>query len=693
MAIEELAREIIKAQNNVELQTGLKRSVINFSNSVEKILTRFPELSEMAEYVKSVREKVLENIEYYIEKAIASISATGARVYLARNSETVLDIIDRIIGEKRKVIVKAKSMVTEEIRLREFLAEKGHEVYETDLGEFLIQISKGKPMHVIVPAIHISKEHVAQLFEHHLKFQVTESSTHEELVHNFRNFFREKFMKADVGISGANVIAADTGSVFLVHNEGNINNVITLPPVHIVVASVDKIMPTFRDALLQVMVQSAYAGLYPPTYMNAISGISSTADIEYHRVYGAHGAQEVHVILYDGGRIKASKDSLLKEQLRCIKCGRCQISCPIWNVCGNFWGGAVYGGPMGVGWTAVTEGLDSAEPLSWFCLLCNACKEVCPVKVDSAEISRKIRMQSIEKGTMPAKIKEVLENIYKYGNAFGLPRGKRQAWADGKIPQYKPGADILYYVGDMGSFHPRAQTAAKALAEILLKANVSFGILGVDENCSGSEAYEIGEMGLFEEIARSNIKLFETLKVKEIVTLSPHSYNVMKNFYNAYSGNFTVKHYTQLIWELISNGKLKLQENVKLDKSVTFHDPCFLGRWNNEYEAPRRILKAIQGVKFVEMKRNQQNSLCCGGGSGNCYTGFGCGLISENEASPSRMRVKEAIEAGAEILAVACPSCLIMLEEAVKAEGLENKLSVKDITEVISLNLKWPPQN
>ncbi|MEM2517760.1 MAG: LUD domain-containing protein, partial [Candidatus Bathyarchaeia archaeon] len=491
MAIEELAREIIKAQNNVKLQTGLKRSVINFSNSVEKILTRFPELSEMAEYVKSVREKVLENIEYYIEKAIASISATGARAYLARNSETVLDIIDRIIGEKRKVIVKAKSMVTEEVRLREFLAEKGHEVYETDLGEFLIQISKGKPMHVIVPAIHISKEHVAQLFEHHLKFQVTESSTHEELVHNFRNFFREKFMKADVGISGANVIAADTGSVFLVHNEGNINNVITLPPVHIVVASVDKIMPTFRDALLQVMVQSAYAGLYPPTYMNAISGISSTADIEYHRVYGAHGAQEVHVILYDGGRIKASKDPLLKEQLRCVKCGRCQISCPIWNVCGNFWGGAVYGGPMGVGWTAVTEGLDSAEPLSWFCLLCNACKEVCPVKVDSAEISRKIRMQSIEKGTIPAKIKEVLENICKYGNAFGLPRGKRQVWADEKIPQYKPGVGILYYVGDMGSFHPRAQTAAKALAEILLKANVPFGILGADENCSGSEAYEI----------------------------------------------------------------------------------------------------------------------------------------------------------------------------------------------------------
>ncbi len=152
-------------------------------------------------------------------------------------------------------------------------------------------------------------------------------------------------------------------------------------------------MPTFEDAVHQVMVQSGYAGLYPPTYVNVISGPSSTADIEYHRVYGVHGAKEVHVILFNGGRLKALNNPILKEQLRCIRCGRCQIVCPIWDLSGNIWGGRVYGGPMGIGWTAITENIETAMPLSWFCLLCGACKEACPVKIDIPKIVRFLRKQ------------------------------------------------------------------------------------------------------------------------------------------------------------------------------------------------------------------------------------------------------------------------------------------------------------
>jgi len=162
----------------------------------------------------------------------------------------------------------------------------------------------------------------------------------------------------------------------------------------------------------------------------------------------------------------------------------------------------------------------------------------------------------------------------------------------------------------------------------------------------------------------------------------------MKNCYGNFGGNFNVKHYTQMLWELIKTGTLEFRENAKINKRITYHDPCFLGRWNNEYEAARKILNAIPGVNVVEMNRNKQNSFCCGGGSGNCYTGFGCGLITENESSPSRSRVREAYEAGAEILAVACPSCLVMLEEAAKEEGLEDRLLVKDITEIVSSTLK-----
>lgn len=688
MKVEELAKEMMLTQKDSDLVSGLKKSATNFFNSSTQVLSKYPEIAEIAEYVKTVREKVLNSVEQYVNQAAASIEATGARAYFASTPEEVLKIVQGIVGEGKKTVVKAKSMVTEEVMLRERLAEKGCDVYETDLGEFLIQIAEKKPMHVIVPALHLSKVKAARLIGSRLGLPISEEATHEELVRYVREFLREKFVNAQVGISGANAIAADTGAVFLVHNEGNISNVVTFPPIHIVVASVEKIVPTFKDALLQVMVQSGYAGLYPPTYVNIISGVSSTADIEYQKVYGAHGATEVHVILYDGGRIKASKNEVLKEQLRCVKCGRCQIACPIWNICGNVWGGKVYGGPMGVGWTAVTEGVENAEALSWFCLLCGACKEACPVKVDDAEISRMIRSRSIEHGIVPPNVRDLLENLYKYGNSFGLPNSKRAEWADGKIPEYKPSVEFLYYVGDMGSYHPRAQLAAKALWEIFEAADLSSGFLGENERCSGSEAYEIGELGLFEEIAKSNIELFKKLNVDKIVTLSPHSYNVMKKFYGDYGKTFDVKHYTQVVWELIKNGKIEFQPNSEVNKVVTFHDPCFLGRWNNEYEVARNILNAVPGVVMAEMKRNRENTFCCGGGSGNCYTGFGCGLLTENENSPGRQRVREAYDTGAQILAVACPSCLVMLEEAVKEEGLENKLMVKDVSEIVSLAIK-----
>lgn len=686
MDLMDLVARIDRAQEDEDLQIGLQRSISNFFRSVTNVLKNYSMLAEIAEYVRSVREKVLENLEYYVDMAIKRISAAGAHAYFARDRDSALEIVDKIIGDGRKIIVKAKSMVTEELMLREHLIWRGHEVYETDIGEFLIQIANEKPMHVIVPALHLSRERIAGLLRTRLGLDINET-THEGLVSYIRDFMKEKFIRADVGISGANAIAADTGSVFLVHNEGNISNVMMMPPVYIVIAGVEKIMPTFRDAMLQVMVQAGYAGLYPPTYINVITGVSSTADIEYHRVYGVHGAREMHVILYDGGRIRASKDQVLAEQLRCIKCGRCQISCPIWGICGNIWGGRVYGGPMGVGWTAITEGMEAAEALSWLCLLCNACKDLCPVKVDSGKISKSIRSRGIERGVVPPKVRDMLENIYLYGNPFGLPRAKRAEWAGGSVPRFGSGVEYLYYVGDMGSYNPRAQEAARSLATVLSVAGVSYGILGEIESCSGSEAYEIGEIGLFEEIAKQNIDTFNALGVKKIVTLSPHSYNVMKNFYGEFGGKFEVMHYTQLLWRLINDGKIKFSGEKPLNRAVAYHDPCFLGRWNGEYDAPRNILRSIPGVELIELERSRESSLCCGGGSGNCYVGFGCGLLSKGKRSPDRVRVREANDAGAEILAVACPSCLVMLDEAVKSEDLERNLTVMDISEIVRLAL------
>ena len=267
--------------------------------------------------MKKAREKVIENLEYYIDKTLKSIEMSKGTPYYARNKDEALKILRDIIGSG-KVIVKSKSMVTEEIGVREYLEKLGNEVWETDLGELLVQIANEKPMHPIIPAIHIPRERAVELLKK-VGLKLKPNDPIELIVSKVREFLREKFAKADIGISGANVMAADTGAIVLVENEGNIRNSTNLPLTHIAIVGVEKIVATYYEAVLQSMVQSAYAGIYPPTYLSVITGPSSTADIEGYRVYGVHGPKQLHVILYDGGRVAAFRKEPLNKQLLCIK--------------------------------------------------------------------------------------------------------------------------------------------------------------------------------------------------------------------------------------------------------------------------------------------------------------------------------------------------------------------------------------
>jgi Fe-S oxidoreductase len=232
-------------------------------------------------------------------------------------------------------------------------------------------------------------------------------------------------------------------------------------------------------------------------------------------------------------------------------------------------------------------------------------------------------------------------------------------------------------VGSTGSYDARGNEIARSLGEVLLKGGVSLGILGSDEDSDGNDVKTLGEKGLFQLLADRNIQLFKKLGVKNIVTLSPHAYNTLKNHYPLRGGSFDVMHYTQLLREILRSGKLRLSGS--LNGRVTYHDPCFLGRYNKEYDAAREILQAVPGVKLVEMQRSRENSFCCGGGAANFYTD----LLKRGGSSPNRIRVREAYETGAETLAVACPNCMTMLEDAAKEEGLEDKLAIKDISEIV----------
>lgn len=372
---------------------------------------------------------------------------------------------------------------------------------------------------------------------------------------------------------------------------------------------------------------------------------------------------------------------------RCFRCGYCKFPTD-WEDVTNCPAYARYrmesystGGRLWLIRAWISGELEWSEHLAkivYSCSGCMNCVEKCPLGFSDEIVNMVIagRTAMVEQGLLPRPVKDFLKNVQLHGNPYGLKAQKRGDWAaDLQLERYN-GQEYLLYIGCEGSYDTRAQETARALAVVLKTAGVSFGILGSLEQSDGNEVDMLGEDGLFELLAENNIQQFNELQVKKIVTLSPHSYNVMKNRYPEVGGTFEIFHYTQLFQNLIKDGSLNLQK--KTEGRIAFHDPCFLGRWNGEYDAPRRVIQSLDGTQMVEMDRNRKGALCCGGGSANFYTDF----LGGSEESPARIRVRQAVSAGSEILAVACPNCLTMLEDAAKVEGLEDQLTVKDIAEM-----------
>ena len=374
---------------------------------------------------------------------------------------------------------------------------------------------------------------------------------------------------------------------------------------------------------------------------------------------------------------------------RCFRCGYCKFTsdysylgfnCPVYNKVRL----ESYS-PGGMMWliyaSLIKKELKPSKHLSeilYSCTMCRNCSQQCKFQFneDIVNILKAAREEMVEKQLTPPMVGQFLTNVYDYGNPYREQKQNRDNWAENtEIKQYEKGDEFLYYVGCVGSYDTVSQKAARALGSVLLKSDLSFGILGNREICDGNEVDMLGEKGLFEFLKEENTQTFKELGVKKIVTLSPHSYNALKN---NYSNEFEVFHYTQLLRDLIKSNKLDVSGGFKA--KVTYHDPCFLGRYNNEYDAPREILTAIPGIELIEMERTKENSFCCGGGCGNFYTD----ILGSGQNSPSRVRVREAHDTGASILAVSCPVCLMMLEDALKAEGLENELAIKDISEIVN---------
>jgi Fe-S oxidoreductase len=314
------------------------------------------------------------------------------------------------------------------------------------------------------------------------------------------------------------------------------------------------------------------------------------------------------------------------------------------------------------------------------CAACGNCVEHCVFprfKSDLLNAFTAGREELVDLGAVPATVAEYLKTIHLYGNPYGLPEADRGKWADGLGLQPYRDQEYLFYVGCPGSYDERGKRMAGAVARLMGRWGVDFGILGEEERCDGNEVRALGEAGLFEQLARQNIEQLKARGVKKIITLSPHGFHAIRSEYPQLGGAFEVTHYSQVLAELAQSRGIRQSRAQPL--RVTFHDPCYLGRHNKDYLTPRAVLKMLPDIEFKEMDRAMADALCCGGGGGNFFTD----VLGSGPDSSSRVRVREAAETGAEVLVVACPKCAGMFEDAIKVEGMEDALRVMDLAEIV----------
>ena len=363
------------------------------------------------------------------------------------------------------------------------------------------------------------------------------------------------------------------------------------------------------------------------------------------------------------------------DLLGCIQCGRCSAGCPISLT-----------SPLNVRriiyQALVRDKLDVKEmPEIWDCTTCTTCTLRCPKGLDPAMTLVGMRRVLTEGGRVKPAIRDALESTFKFGNPWGRGKAKRSEWAQGlNVKDLTEGAEaeILYYVGCTPAYDDRVQAVAQALVKVFDNAGVDFGTLGNAELCCGSEMRRLGEEGLFEFLVEDNLAMFRQHDIKRMVTTSPHCYNTFKTEYEGL--DFEVQHYTQLLADLIERGELAFSgEAPPTMKVVTYQDPCFLGKQNGVYDEPRAILQSIPGLQFVDFDRSRERSVCCEGGGGRMWV-----EASGDGERLAETRVKDALELGAEVIATACPFCMLTLEDAVKTTGAEDSIEVLDIVELVA---------
>jgi len=355
----------------------------------------------------------------------------------------------------------------------------------------------------------------------------------------------------------------------------------------------------------------------------------------------------------------------------CYQCGMCTATCPWSEVRDVSLRKMLRLTQLGLG------GLEG--DFLWLCTACRACVARCPRGVDIANVIRAAREFVTAAGAEPGPLKTVRGHLATVHNPWGGKPEQRSRWAEGlNVRPFEPGMDLLLFVGCTAAYDPRIQAVARALVRVLNAAGVRFGILGNDEVCCGDPALRIGDTPLFRSLAERNAATFRERGVEHVVTISPHSYTVLKDEYPKLGASVEVEHYTQLLARLMDEDRLRLRGDGST--RVTYHDPCYLGRYHGVYEEPRKVLESLPGVRLEEMERSRADSLCCGGGGGRIF------LETPPGERFSNLRIAQAERTGAQVLCSACPYCVLNLEDSSKTVATTT-LAVRDVAEYVAEHL------
>lgn len=708
-----MSRRVSRALNDQSLQTALTR-LMSLMKVGRQIAFAGVDFDALSQEIRRVKEKAITDLPRLAEEFKEKAARVGAIVYEAKNAaEANTYILNLAQKQGIRSIVKSKSMLCEEIGLREHLEKAGIEVTETDIGEWIVQLAGERPAHLVGPALHKTIEQVAELFS-----RATGQTLEPEpqlLLDTARNALRQHYIDARMGISGVNMAIAETGTLTIVTNEGNGCMTTTLPPVHVAVVGYEKIIPTWEDtATILRLLSLCTNSMKMPIYVSYITGPSHVS-APFAKTATATGPSELHIVMVDNGRWKMWESPDFREALYCIKCGACLNVCPVFNSLAGQTYGYIYQGGIGAVLTAFFHGLDKARDPASLCLGCMTCKEACPVRIDIPQLVLRLKATIAQKGGLPwaerfvyntflkhpqrldaamkaayyiekrfadpdATVRHLPPPLNELTDAISLPTLSatplRQRLANIAHPKTTGQPKVALYAGCIGNYvYP--ETCEQAVDTLQkLGAQVYFP---PGQGCCGAPAYFSGDTSTTLYLAKTNLAALEEENPDYIVTLCPGCAVMLKQNYpiiakpnpklnqRAKAIADKVRDFFQLVLQLVP---VTTEPHTK--RKVTYHDPCHLKRGLGIASEPRQLLQHC-GFEIVEMA---DADVCCGFG--------GRVVLDYPQLSASVLKRKlDSIEAsGAEIVVTSCLPCVLQLRGGL--DKRHSQIKVLHIAELLA---------